>query len=347
MYTYQEITCLDIELSSECNASCPQCPRNFFGYPNNRGYIEHSMTLDEAKKIFPTEFLSRLKRIYLNGNYGDLIMNPQTLEIIDYFRSHTPDNCRYLASTNAGARNRSFWTGMANLRVEVLFCLDGTDNETHGIYRRNTLYDTVINNAKSFIAAGGQARWKMIVFDHNRHQIDQARQLSKELGFLSFVTMDHKRNTGPIYDKNFNLVGQLGDWKPWNKHDAFEHMNARSFQVDIRDLNNEGYKPGISCRAKNDKDIYVSSTGRVSPCCFMGYDPDTYMRGSKTRLAYGNQQLLEIMDPNNALKYGIKNCINWFNKVEQSWTKERFEDGRLILCNDNCHAHNPHNDYSN
>lgn len=347
MYSYQDIQRIDLEISSECNAACPRCPRNFNGYPNNRGYPEHNMTLQEAKIIFTPDFLSRIKRISLNGNFGDLVMNPQTIDIIEYFRSHTPDDCIYMASTNAGARDKTFWTRMAELGVKIYFCLDGIDDATHGIYRRNTLYTTVIKNAQTFIAAGGRAWWKMIIFDHNTYQIEQAETLSRDMGFEGLFKVDQKRDTGPIYDKNFNLVGKLGNWQDWNKHAVLARMNEKHHVIHVRDLKNEGYRANISCRVKRIKEIYVSSTGRVWPCCYMGYEPETFERGSRTRLAYQNQQLLDIMHENNALVHGLENCINWFDRVERSWTRDSFDEGRLIVCNDSCGAGNPYHDHTN
>ena len=51
MINFSNIQHLHLEISSKCNARCPLCPRNFFGYPFNDGYVEHDMTLDEAKQI--------------------------------------------------------------------------------------------------------------------------------------------------------------------------------------------------------------------------------------------------------------------------------------------------------
>ena len=36
---------------------------------------------------------------------------------------------------------------------------------------------------KSFIEAGGRARWDFLVFDFNEHPVDEARKLSEEWGF--------------------------------------------------------------------------------------------------------------------------------------------------------------------
>ena len=52
LYAVEDIRKVHLEISSECNAACPKCPRNLCGYPHNDGYEEHSMTLAEAQKIF-------------------------------------------------------------------------------------------------------------------------------------------------------------------------------------------------------------------------------------------------------------------------------------------------------
>lgn len=336
MLEYRQIQRLDLELSSKCNAACPQCPRNFFGYPNNRGFVEHSMTLAEAQQIFQPDFLHNIKEIYINGNYGDFVMNPESLEIIEYFKQHTSPGCHYKISTNGSARTKQFWHKLGSMGITVNFCLDGVDQETHAKYRRNTSFKTIIQNAQTFIAAGGIAVWKMIRFDHNQHQIDRAVAMSKELGFASFFEVDHGRNTGPIYDKDFNLVDKLGKFESWNTQQVFAGMNQKNAVIEIKNYSYSSVKENIHCKSKTRQEIFVSSTGRVYPCCFMGYEPETYERGAETYCAYMNHQLLQIIDQNHALTHGLENCINWFARVEESWSKESFEQGRLIVCNDSC-----------
>ena len=48
MYKIQDITRLHLEVSTLCNARCPQCPRNFRGYPYNDGYPETNLTLEQV-----------------------------------------------------------------------------------------------------------------------------------------------------------------------------------------------------------------------------------------------------------------------------------------------------------
>ena len=196
MYNIDDIKKVHLEISSRCNASCPMCPRNFHGYPHNDGYPEHDMTLDEAKKIFAPDFIGQLDEIFINGNFGDAVMNPETVDIVQYFRSHN-ENLIISISTNAGARDRKFWEYLAQLKIEIVFCIDGLA-DTHSLYRQNTLYTTVIKNAQTFIKAGGQAVWKMIDFDFNEHQRDEAKQLSKLLGFNSFQLIKSQRKNTPV-----------------------------------------------------------------------------------------------------------------------------------------------------
>ena len=46
---------------------------------------------------------------------------------------------------------------------ESPLCLDGMA-DTHKLYRQDTDWDKIISNAQAYIAAGGFAIWKMILF---------------------------------------------------------------------------------------------------------------------------------------------------------------------------------------
>jgi len=188
MYTYKDIKHVHLEVSTLCNAKCPLCPRNVCGYDYNLGYPETNLTLKDAETIFTTDFLKQLTYININGNFGDAVMNPEVPEIIEYFKNINP-NLFVSVCTNGGARDAKWWTKLASLGIEIVFDLDGLEN-THSLYRQNTLFKTVLKNAKTFIDAGGTAEWKFIVFEHNKHQIEECRKLSKQLGFERFNTVD-------------------------------------------------------------------------------------------------------------------------------------------------------------
>jgi sulfatase maturation enzyme AslB (radical SAM superfamily) len=334
LYAVEDIRQVHLEISSECNAICPQCPRNLCGYPHNDGYEEHSMTVAEAQKIFTPAFLNQIDQIAVNGNFGDVVMCPDAVSIFEYFKQHMQENANLTVSTNGGARDRVFWTRLAELDVMVHFCIDGLE-DTHSIYRRNTVYSTVIRNAQTFIAAGGRATWKMIDFDHSRHQQAQAQQLSKEMGFKEFQLIDHGRNIGPIFDSNKKLVFVMGT-PDHTDFDVIYEQRARTDAVaDVAGCP-EPIKTPIACEAIANKGIYINSIGEVYPCCYLGFNPRTYGHGSDNYLNVVNTQLRPLVSRNSALEHTMAECIEWFDQVEQTWSKPSYAEGRLVACNNMC-----------
>jgi len=332
MISYDQIREVHLEISSLCNARCPLCPRNFRGYPYNDGYVEANLSLDNAKHIFTSTFLKQLTRIYINGNFGDAVMNPETPDIVEYFRSQNKD-LKLVISTNGSARDGEFWQRLANANVEIHFCLDGLE-DTHHLYRQNTSWTTILNNAKTFISAGGKAIWKMIPFNHNQHQIEDCRILSKQLEFDDFMLQIDGRDTGPVFDKHGNLIHVLGDYSGEKDFKILFHKKKTNMVLLEDIVPHITQYPKITCYTKQARSIYISSIGDVYPCCFTGFNPKTYGKGEYHEAV--NAQLAPMINNNNALNYSLEECIGWFNRVEDSWNKDTFENGRLICCNDNC-----------
>jgi MoaA/NifB/PqqE/SkfB family radical SAM enzyme len=330
---FQDARQLHLEVSSLCNAECPLCPRNFHGFALNLGYTEHNMTLAECQQIFSPEFVGQLKSLLLNGNFGDMLMNPETADIVEYFRVNNPD-LTVKINTNGGARNSDFWSRLAQLKCQVHFCLDGLE-DTHSIYRRNTVYRTVLKNADTFIQAGGHAVWRMIRFDHNAHQIDQAKQLSKQLKFKEFVLIDQGRNTGPVFNNKKELVYVLGNYT--GETDLDKKLNANQERHDKHtDFKNfSTTADAIDCVVATERSIYVNSLGEVYPCCWLGMNPLTYGRGNLWQY-YANKQLKPLVKNNNALENGPEQATQWFEQVENSWHLDTVEQGKLLTCTNQC-----------
>jgi MoaA/NifB/PqqE/SkfB family radical SAM enzyme len=329
---YEDIRDVHLEISSFCNASCPWCPRTFWGYPYNGGYPETNLSLDSAQQIFSPEFLKQLISIRINGNFGDIVMNPEAPDIVDYFYSVNPD-LKISISTNGGARNKKFWIQLARTPATVFFCLDGLE-DTHHLYRQNTVWNTVIRNAKIFIDAGGQAVWKMIRFQHNLHQIDQCKRLSEDLRFADFQLAYDGRDTAPVFDQNGRLVHVMGDYTGERDFKVLFYKK-KTDEVLLEDVI-AGRTPvgSVKCETKLLKSIYISATGDVSPCCYTGFYPKTYGRGQYHQAA--NAQLIPLVAKNNALEYPLRQCIEWFAGVEESWQIGDYKKGRLLICDDNC-----------
>jgi len=332
MYNIEDIRNIQLEPSSFCNARCPKCVRNYAGSDLNTGYEERNLSLDDIKKIFSVEFVKQLDRILYNGNLGDMIMNPEILEITQWFVSVNP-KIEINANTNGGAGSDEFWTEFAKTGVQVNFALDGLA-DTHALYRQNTSFDRVVHNARMFIAAGGTATWKMIQFPHNAHQADECRALAKSLGFASFELNPVNRGSGPVFNKNGTYSHSLGKFEvepqyvltPETKHNYF--TPAEITLTKYKEKNN------IVCHSKKQKELYINSLGEVYPCCFVGHNPRTV----DPRAMWHNVQLKELMSDvkNNALQYPLGECISWFNAIEKTWAIAKIKDGRLSVCDESC-----------
>jgi MoaA/NifB/PqqE/SkfB family radical SAM enzyme len=332
MIEYADIRDVHLEISTLCNASCPWCPRTFWGYPYNDGYPELNFTLDMAKQVFVDDFLQQLTSLYINGNFGDIVMNPEAVDIVEYFRSKNQD-LEIIISTNGAARSREFWQRLAQAQARVDFCLDGLA-DTHHLYRQNTVWDTVIRNASTFISAGGQAVWKMIRFKHNQHQIAQCRELSQHMGFVDFQLIDQGRDTAPVFDRTGKLTHTLGDYAGETDFPVLFYKKKTDMVLLEDIIPDRVPKKQIRCETQQLRSIYIAANGDVSPCCYTGFYPKTYGHGHYHQAV--NAQLTPMMQKNNALEYSIEECISWFNQIAKSWKHTTYESGRLVVCDDNC-----------
>ena len=216
MFAYDEILNVHLEISSRCNAACPDCPRNMRGADAEDlgDFVVHDMTLDEVKSIFTVDFLKQLQLININGNFGDFVTCRDALKIVQYF-VESNKNIRIDISTNASGQPKIWPVLGAIENVQVHFRIDGLA-DTHSLYRQYTDFDLIMDNAQKFITAGGDAVWTMIKFDHNQHQIAECEALSKQLGFSRFELIDAGRNNTVVFDRDGNYLRSIGkqeiDW---------------------------------------------------------------------------------------------------------------------------------------
>lgn len=331
MIAYKDIRRVHLEISTRCNSVCPDCPRNFRGvdvFPET--YPLCDMSLQQAKKIFTVPFLKQLTNILINGNHGDFVTAADALEIVEYFKYSNPALQIHI-STNASARP-NIWEPLGRLKPTIEFRIDGLAN-THALYRQGTDFNFIIKNATKFINAGGTAIWTMILFDHNQHQVEECRNLSKELKFERFELVDHGRNTFPVFDKNKKLSHIIG---PYTGSTDFEQMVQWEYQIwrdnpgtIVKTLGTSEPDKKISCHAKKNSEIYIAANGEVSPCCWLGFYPTHSLRNAS------NIQIRPLVTNNNAIEHGIETAIQWFSKIEETWDKT-VPNGKIYTCNNVC-----------
>ena len=259
--TTMPVTHLHIEASSFCNARCPGCPRNAYGYPLEGFYNQAHLgpeKLEEILRKFPD-----VKSILYCGNHGDPMMNPDIAGLCAV-------NKQITLATNGGIGRLEDYQRLADSKVNIIFGIDGLEDTNH-LYRQGVKWDNLMKRVSTFISAGGPTTWQVIRFKHNMDQVEQAESLSKELGFMNFFAMDVGRNNMPAIqpDKSIShwILPPDKDAQP-QQFDVDAYLDMRYKPVN---LNPPTYdNPKLTCEHL-DGSVYVNSEGELFPCCYHGF----------------------------------------------------------------------------
>lgn len=270
--TLENLNIINMEFTDYCNAACPMCSRyKLNGELYKEKVNQNHTTLDFFRAKIPLPVIRQLKKFYSVGTYGDALMNPHTAHIYRHVRKYN-ESCLLSMHSNGGGRDKNFWIELARIGVSVHFNIDGLADTNH-LYRRNTSWNKIVQNATAFIDAGGKACWRFIVFAHNEHQIAEAKQLSQRLGFHSFATQYSNRwkeynwVTGEIQDISEWPAGEYTIKKPSTQPKQYQIQNA--VKVSSREF--DKHSP-IECWAcsRGNYEIYLRANGNVQPCCMLG-----------------------------------------------------------------------------
>lgn len=339
MYPYNDLKRLHLEISSNCQAKCPLCPRIVRGSVNPILPIR-SWSFADYKTILPPQVLNHLEYIFFCGNYGDPLMCTDFIDMISYTVDINPE-FGFGVHTNGGLRSKSWWKDLAKTlpsNHKVTFALDGL-SDTHSLYRVGTDFDTVIDNAKTFIEAGGNAEWQFIRFHHNQHQVSEAKQMSEDLGFMNFWIRDSKRwhdNKFPVYQDN-EITHYL------------EPSDTAELQIIddtiLENLDTILSKTSIECQAQHRQEAFISFEGTVLPCCYLAQLPywkvDNYTKpvnkilSDRIKDQYDDLLIsLGTRQNLNSLEKSIESIINseqYQGVWETYWNRKK-----LITCASTC-----------
>lgn len=355
MICYDKITGIHLELTTKCNAACPMCARNYRG--RTRENLELvDLGLNECKKILTSDFLGQIEFISICGVLGDPVNNADLLEIIEYIYSCN-EKIFINLYTNGSIHEEDWWKKLASIMKKgcVIFGIDGID-EVSSIYRRNTDVNIVFRNAKAYMAAGGIAKWDYIAFKHNEYQIEDARKLSKEMGFAHFQVKKTSRffkslyemdssldstileyGKHPIFDNKENIVGYLelpdnGEYRNECENQLFEIIDKYDSIEAYFDF------VEIECQSIKTRGIFISAKGEIFPCCTV-YQQVCYGRffnvNDESEL---NEFKIWEKDNTSALVHSIKEIVEGqaFQKLQQNWKVESIKAGKPKSCCRTC-----------
>ena len=373
MYKSSEIKSVHLEITEACNAACPMCARNINGGEQNPHLTDAELSLEDCKTIFSPAFISQLDRLYMCGNYGDPISAKDTLEVFEYFRQHNP-NIHLSMHTNGSAKKPEWWAKLATVlgrKSHVVFSIDGLEDTNH-LYRQNTVWAKIIENAKAFIDAGGRARWDYIVFAHNEHQVDEAEALAKQMGFEKFQYKKSARffsnvsgttkevhqatnrkgvetallqaPTNPKYRNSVldQLSGILGKndtvkYLPSKQVEAIAIQGPQKFNLDPvkkTKMEVELDSSQIKCKVAEEKSVYVTAEGIVQPCCWTAGQMYVWYH-TKTGTQIWKAIDTVGLSTINAKENKLEDIIDGMyfqNVIPESWDKPSCAEGKLSVC---------------
>lgn len=189
-----------IDVSTYCNAACPQCHRNKDDGLGKVDWLKLGhWTLKNIQAAYPKKTLKRVRMVNICGTWGEPMMNPQIYEIAKYF---IDNDTEVSIDTNGSLRSNDFWQKMANLgdKLSITFAVDGIDQEMHSFYRQKTVLKTVLDNMSIVAASNANVRVHTILFKHNQDCVYQIADMVEQHGAKSmYVTVSDRFEKGDKY----------------------------------------------------------------------------------------------------------------------------------------------------
>lgn len=181
-----------LEVCSLCQLDCVKCfvRQNDSKYKD--GYELGYLPFKNFKKFVDDNNLEEIEL----SNLGEIFLNPDLLDIIKY--SHTKNiSLSAVTGVNLNYLPDELAKALVKYKFErIVVSIDGATPETYAIYRRGGDFNTVINNVKKinhykrkYNSKYPELVYKFILFGHNEHEIDKAKELAKKLNMEMFLTL--------------------------------------------------------------------------------------------------------------------------------------------------------------
>ncbi len=240
---------LSVEPTTSCNLGCPECPSGLKQFTRPEGEMEEALY-----RRLVDELADDLLYLYFYFQ-GEPYLHPRFTELVRYAADQriytvTSTNAHFLTERKAEETVRS---GLSRILISV----DGTTQETYRQYRIHGSLDKVLEGTRRLVEARQRLRsttphivWQFLVVRHNEHQVQEAKQMAKELG------VDEIRfKTAQIYDyqQGHPLIPTI---------DTFSRYRQKadgSWEIKNK-LENQCWKLWHSA--------VMTWDGKVVPCCF-------------------------------------------------------------------------------
>lgn len=334
-------TKLQFELSSMCNALCLGCVRTDSNTFNNKKFQipdKQYIKFDIFKKILLAPEFATVEELEFCGTIDDPLMHPEFLDFLEF--ASTVKKYTIIIHTNASLRSKGYWKKLAivlkkNYKHVVKFSIDGLEDTNH-LYRQNTTWSKIMENAQTFIDEGGRAFWQYLIFPWNEHQILDAKELSVKMNFWQFASR-HDRS----------MITSIGMNSVLERKKSIEVAvipvtSIRSIDDKLKNIvNNE-----ISCNNQEKKMYFISFDSKLWPCCFM---QNGLIASDSGKVDALNKRLYDAYDSddwNDISEHSISDILKhefYGNDLVASWESTEHgigKEDRIYRCTEVCSVKN-------
>jgi len=237
----EEVTRIELELTSTCNLKCPLCIRQIVGSSMDNIY----RPLDEV--IAQLESYPNLEYLTIAGPISEPTSYPWLPELITYVNKRNIEISLYI---NGDTRSDFYYRKLAvlfrNRPGYIYFTICGSTQELHQKYRVNSQLSRVIRRlgiVNRYSNNRGILTW--IVFNYNEEDFLQNYQRFKEKYKTEFFY------TLPM-DEHFDLKGSI-------------RLPERLHNIYMSGVDKTDYS-SITCPANKTGFVQISHSGQVNPC---------------------------------------------------------------------------------
>lgn len=240
-----------IEPTSKCILECPLCDRTWF-HKKFKKRLNYEIDIDQLE-IF---FQGYSPKITMCGNNGDPIYHSKFHELCLRLKKMKAE---LTIVTNGSGKNKEWWdrlSGILNSDDKIVFSIDGLEDTNH-LYRKNAKWQTIMDAIQVVTKTKIQITWKFIVFKHNQHQIEQAKETSVKLGIKEFQLEKSDR----WWTKELMPDKEYVDQKYKQQIKVVEQKDTPGM-IKQMCMSVQNGKP--------DRSLYIDAEGDFYPCCKTG-----------------------------------------------------------------------------
>jgi MoaA/NifB/PqqE/SkfB family radical SAM enzyme len=315
---------IKVEITSHCNAKCPGCTRNITGGKNVSDLRLEHMPIELWQRIMQEDTKDmEIVEVLFDGNVGDFCMNPKAIDFIKMAHEAHP-NMFLQINTNGGARTEKWWEEFGEVIAEiphrVNFAIDGLE-DTHHIHRRSTTYDMVVRNMKAFVSKGGNANWIFTYFDHNLHQVDEARKRAIDYGCYWFQTRWSCIPGEDLYVKTDTEEYEITTENIYEMEEYMDHIRP------LKHMQPEFEEGEHMCPAYTQGQITIDFRGILWPCSYI------YSTEVKTQ-EFASPFRIEMQHPGETIslhKHTLSDILT--NKFFKDQLPDAITNKKLSICN--------------